>query len=314
MKKSLVLSGLLILLSACWSFAQNDAHYSLFEYSQNVYNPAASGSNNAMCITSMHRQQWVGFEEGRPQTTIFTFDMPIKNFLGLGAAVMQETIGSQNDVSFMINGAYRHELSIGTIAGGVALGLLNRSIDGDWRTPESLAGNSVFQDSYIPHKDSKAIFDMSLGVTLYGKNYWAGISATHLTRPKVNFNGVQNPTYLAQHIYLSGGYNLTLPNPSSDLLFSAMAVYASTFEIQINAKYLYEKKFWAGLSYRYNDAVVPMLGIHLACGISIGYSYDVPLGANSYKYNTGSHEIMVRYCFNVAKNNNMGRYRSVRRL
>ena len=93
-----------------------------------------------------------------------------------------------------------------------------------------------------------------------------------------------------------------------------MAVYAKTFEFQINAKYLYEKKFWAGLSYRFSDAIVPMLGIHLSFGMSIGYSYDIPLGGNSYRYNTGSHEIMVRYCFNVSRNNNMGRYRSVRRL
>ena len=105
-----------------------------------------------------------------------------------------------------------------------------------------------------------------------------------------------------------------MPNPSSDLLFSAMAVYVKTFEFQINAKYLYEKKFWAGLSYRFSDAIVPMLGIHLSFGMSIGYSYDIPLGGNSYRYNTGSHEIMVRYCFNVSRNNNMGRYRSVRRL
>ena len=313
MRKVVILSGLLILLSACWSFAQNDAHYSLFEYSQNVYNPGAAGANNAMCITSMHRQQWVGFK-GRPQTTIFTFDMPIKDFLGLGAVVMQEKIGSQNDVSFMINGAYRHEFDFGILGAGVSLGLLNRNIDGDWKTPESLEGTPVYTDTYIPHKDSKATFDMHFGATLYGKDFWAGISVSHLTKPYINYDGVENATYIARHYYIAGGYNWTLPNPSSDLLFSAMAVYASTFEFQINAKYLYEKKFWAGLSYRYSDAIVPMLGVHLACGISIGYSYDIPIGGNTYKYNSGSHEIMVRYCFNVAKNNNMGRYRSVRRL
>ncbi len=314
MKKGLILSGLVILLSACWSFAQNDAHFSLFEYSQNVYNPGAAGANNAMCVTSIHRQQWVGFEEGRPMTTIFTFDMPIKDICGVGASVLQETIGSQNDVSFMINGAYRHEFSFGILGAGLSLGLLNRSIDGDWRTPESLEGNPVYSDSYIPHKDSKATFDMHLGATLYGKDFWAGLSVSHLTRPKINFNGVENPTYIARHYYIVGGYNLSLPNPSSDLLFSGMAVYASTFEFQVNVKYLYEKKFWGGLSYRFSDAIVPMIGVHLAAGISIGYSYDIPLGTNSYKYNTGSHEIMVRYCFNVSKNNNMGRYRSVRRL
>ncbi len=313
MRKGIILSGLFMMLSACWSFAQNDSHFSLFEYSQNLYNPGAAGANNAICITSMHRQQWVGFDEGRPQTTIFTFDMPIKDFLGLGAAIMHETIGFQNDVSFMVNAAYRHEFSFGILGAGASFGILNRSIDGEWRTPTSLGGDPVYRDPTIPHKDSKVAFDMHLGATLYGKNYWAGLSVSHITRPTLKFSGT-NSIYLARHYYIAGGYNWTLPNPSSDLLFSAMAVYASTFEFQINAKYLFEKKFWAGLSYRFSDAIVPMLGIHLAFGMSIGYSYDIPIGGNTYKFNTGSHEIMVRYCFNVSKNNNMGRYRSVRRL
>ena len=312
MRKGLILLGLFMMLSACWSFAQNDSHFSLFEYSQNLYNPGAAGANNAICITSMHRQQWVGFDD-HPQTTIFTFDMPIKDFLGLGAAIMHETIGFHNDVSFMVNAAYRHEFSFGILGAGASFGILNRSIDGEWKTPSSLGGDPVYRDPTIPHKDSKVAFDMHLGATLYGKNYWAGISASHLTRPTLKFSGT-NSTYVARHYYIAGGYNWTLPNPSSDLLFSAMAVYASTFEFQINAKYLYEKKFWAGLSYRFSDAIVPMLGNHLAFGMSIGYSYDIPIGGNTYKYNTGSHEIMVRYCFNVSKNNNMGRYRSVRRL
>ncbi len=312
MRKGLILLGLFMMLSACWSFAQNDSHFSLFEYSQNLYNPGAAGANNAICITSMHRQQWVGFDD-HPQTTIFTFDMPIKDFLGLGAAVMHETIGFHNDVSFMVNAAYRHEFSFGILGAGASFGILNRSIDGEWKTPSSLGGDPVYRDPTLPHKDSKVAFDMHLGATLYGKNYWAGISASHLTRPTLKFSGT-NSTYIARHYYIAGGYNWTLPNPSSDLLFSAMAVYASSFEFQINAKYLYEKKFWAGLSYRFSDAIVPMLGIHLAFGMSIGYSYDIPIGGNTYKYNTGSHEIMVRYCFNVSKNNNMGRYRSVRRL
>lgn len=312
MRKGLILLGLFMMLSACWSFAQNDSHFSLFEYSQNLYNPGAAGANNAICITSMHRQQWVGFDD-HPQTTIFTFDMPIKDFLGLGAAVMHETIGFHNDVSFMVNAAYRHEFSFGILGAGASFGILNRSIDGEWKTPNSLGGDPVYRDPTIPHKDSKVAFDMHLGATLYGKNYWAGISASHLTRPTLKFSGT-NSTYIARHYYIAGGYNWTLPNPSSDLLFSAMAVYASSFEFQINAKYLYEKKFWAGLSYRFSDAIVPMLGIHLAFGMSIGYSYDIPIGGNTYQYNKGSHEIMIRYCFNVSKNNNMGRYRSVRRL
>lgn len=313
MKRRIILWGLMMLIAG-FVMAQNDSHFSLFEYSQNTYNPGAAGSNNAICVTSMHRQQWVGFDEGHPQTTIFTFDMPIKNIIGIGATFLQDKIGYQNDISFMLNAAYRLETDFGIIGIGAGFGILNRSIDGDWKTPESLEGGTVYSDPLVPHKDSKATYDMNFGATINGENYWGGFSITHLTRPHINFDGVEKASYIPLHYYLAGGYNLSLPNPSCDMLFSGIAQYSSSFEFQVNAKFLYQKKFWGGLSYRFSEAIVPMIGVHLVCGLSIGYSYDVPIGKMKYAYQSGSHEILVRYCFNLAKNNNMGRYRSVRRL
>ena len=51
-----------------------------------------------MCVTSLHRQQWVGFkEEGRPVTTLFLFDMPIPSLdmIGVGLNIQQDIIGFQ---------------------------------------------------------------------------------------------------------------------------------------------------------------------------------------------------------------------------
>ncbi len=296
-----------------YSLAQVDSHFSLFEYSQNMYNPGSAGSNNAMCVTSLHRQQWVGLEEGRPITTLFSFDMPLIDILGVGLNINQDILGFQQDLNISGNIAYRAELGPGMLGVGLGLGVINRSIDGDWRTWSSLTGGTVYEDPAIPHMESKTAFDMSFGATLVSQDYWVGFSVTHLLKPTINFE-VDLPSSIARHYYLTGGYNYSLPNPSFDLLASTMLQSdGSTMEFQINAKILYNKSFWGGVSYRYNDAIVPMLGVHLINGLSFGYSYDI-VTSKIGSYNHGSHELMVRYCFDIQKDNNPGRYRSVRRL
>lgn len=296
-----------------YSYAQVDSHFSLFEYSQNLYNPGAAGSNNAMCVTSLHRQQWVGFGDGRPQTTLFSFDMPLAEILGVGLNINQDIIGFQKDLNISGNIAYRTELDLGMLGVGVGIGVINRSINGDWITNESLSGGTVYVDPTIPHMESKTAFDLNFGATLVGENYWVGLSASHLLKPVIKFN-VSLPSYVSRHYYLTGGYNYSLPNPSFDLLGSGMVLSdGSTVEFQINAKILYNKSFWGGLSYRYDDALVPMVGVHLVNGLSFGYSYDLVL-SDVGSQTSGSHELMVRYCFQVPGGGTPGRYRSVRRL
>lgn len=296
-----------------YSFAQADSHFSLFEYSQNVYNPGAAGSNNAMCVTSIHRQAWVGFGDGRPVTTIFSFDMPLANVLGVGLNINQDIIGFQKDLNITGNIAYRADLDFAMLGVGIGVGVVNRAINGDWITWESLNGQTVYIDPTIPHMESKTALDLNFGATLVAANYWIGISSTHLHQPVIKFE-VEKPSRISRHYYLSGGYTYALPNPSFDLIGSGMVQSdGKSAEFQINGKILYNKSLWGGLSYRYNDAIVPMIGVHLINGLSFGYSYDLVL-SDVGSYTSGSHELMVRYCFNLAGPSTPGRYRSVRRL
>ncbi len=296
--------------------AQSDSYFSMFEYAQNVFNPGAAGSNGALCATSIHRQQWTGFGEGRPQTTIITVDMPVNSISsGLGFTVNNDILGFQSDLSIGLNYAYRLETDLGMIGIGLGVGVLNRSLDGDWITPGSLAGETVYGDPAIPHMESKTALDFNLGVSLVGENYWAGLSTTHLLSPKINFN-TEAPSRVARHYYLTGGYIFAMPNPSFDVLASSIVqLDGASYSVNINGKILFEKRFWGGLSYRLasSEAVVLMVGMHMLNGISFGYSYDISV-SDIGSYNTGSHEIMLRYCFNVEGGKTPGKYRSVRSL
>lgn len=299
------------------AFAQSDAHFSLFEFNTLNYNPGYAGSNDAICVTSVHRQQWLGFEEGRPQTTVFSFDMPINAISSaVGLSVFQETIGYQKELNIAASYAYRLELDYGTLGIGANLGFISRSVDGEWVTPESLNGGQVYVDPVIPHLDSKSVFDAGLGLYYRYTNFYAGVSALHLTEPVFKFNQsdeTKNP-YVKRHFYLVGGYIYQLPNPMFELKPSVLIQSdLTTIDFSANAQFIYNKKFWGGLTYRYGDAIVPMLGIHLVNGLSVGYSYDVVL-SDLAAYTSGSHEIVVRYCFSLDTPGGAGRYRSVRRL
>ncbi len=298
------------------TLAQSDSHFSLFNFNTLSYNPAYAGSNEAICITSVHRQQWVGFEEGRPQTTVFSADMPIPAISsGVGLNVLQESIGFEKNLQIYANYAYRLPLAVGNVSFGVNLGVVNKSIDGNWVSPESLNGQQVFIDPAIPHMDSKMAFDAGLGVYYRYDNLYAGLSSLHLLEPKFKFNAEEDfQPYIKRHFYLVGGYIYQMPNPMFELKPSVLVQSdMATVQFNINALFIYNKRFWGGITYRYDDAVVPMVGIHLMNGISVGYSYDVVL-SDMASYQSGSHELVLRYCFNADFSRTPGRYRSVRRL
>lgn len=296
------------------SLGQSDPHFSLFEFNKLGYNPGFAGANQAICVSSIHRQQWVGFGEGRPQTTILNFDMPLDAISsGVGLNIIQESIGFYNDLYIYGNYAYMFELGYGSLGIGAKIGVINKSVDGDWDSPESLRGGQVFTDPAIPHMESKVAFDAGLGMFYRYDNLYAGLSVTHLLEPKFKFD-IEKVPFLKRHFYLVGGYNYQLPSPTFELQPSIMLqTDAASVEVNLGAKLVYNKKFWGGLSYRYNDAIVPMVGVHLLNGLSFAYSYDLVLGDMS-SYTSGSHELMIRYCFNASFNRTPGRYRSVRRL
>ena len=70
-------------------------------------------------------------------------------------------------------------------------------------------------------------------------------------------------------------------------------------QFDVNALITYNKRFWGGVSVRPQDAISLLLGLNLE-QISVGYSYDITtslLGAMGRSY--GTHEIMLRYCFEL---------------
>jgi type IX secretion system PorP/SprF family membrane protein len=105
-----------------------------------------------------------------------------------------------------------------------------------------------------------------------------------------------------------------MPNPVFEVLPSVfLQSDGRATQLTMNVNVLYNKKMWGGVSYRTGDAVVAMLGLQLINGLRIGYSYDFQ--TSEIRTNTGgTHEVMIKYCFNVSLQHEPKSYKSIRFL
>lgn len=63
------------------------------------------------------------------------------------------------------------------------------------------------------------------------------------------------------------------------------------------ATFIIMKKLLVGVMYRTGDAVGALVGFDITEQLHIGYSYDWSFGLQTFKYNQGSHELVLRYDF-----------------
>lgn len=312
----------LFLVISSTVIAQRDPQYSMNFYNQLSFNPGYAGSNDAICATLLYRNQWMGFD-GTPKTIAFSVHGPItKQNIGVGLSILQDKAGFGSDFFMTGDFAYRLELGEGMLGMGLGIGLINRSLDGDWISPDVLQGTTqnAMDDPLIPHSGSRFSFDSNFGLYYIGKArkddaYFAGLSFTHLNKPKINLDkGVSTPSYFARHYYLSGGYSYQMPAP--EWAVQPMFIFhtdAVTTQLSLNARIVYQKQFWGGISYRMSDAITPMIGANLPMGLKIGVAYDFTTSVIR-KYSSGSIEFYLGYCFEIESNNGRSSYRSVRFL
>ena len=94
-----------------------------------------------------------------------------------------------------------------------------------------------------------------------------------------------------------GGYVFDL---SPDFKFKPAAlvkmVSGSPLQVDLSANFMYDDRFVLGAAYRWSAAVSAMAGFQIDRNWFIGYAFDWETTKLS-KYNSGSHEIFLRYEF-----------------
>lgn len=314
-----ILKFILIFLGFSLSFsgfAQQDPQFSMNMFGNMGINPAYAGSQGLTNASVINRQQWMGFT-GNPKTTLFSVNTPIKPFginSGVGLSILDDRLGFEKNMSLNLSYAYRLSLGSGNLGIGISGGLLNKTLKGEWSIPDSDFHVSPGQDPAIPDGEEVGLaFDMGFGLFYNSDDFYAGLSATHLLEPTVDY-GMSAKSDIKRHYYLTAGYNYNLPNPILEIQPSFLVKYdGASMQFDVNAMLIYNKKFWGGVSYRLGDAVVVMAGTELTNGMRVGVAYDFTTSAIA-AYSNGSVEFVISYSLEVGGNKATRKYKSVRIL
>jgi type IX secretion system PorP/SprF family membrane protein len=301
MKNRFIIS-IFLLLGLLKAQAQQDAMYTQYMFNTLAINPAYAGSRNVLSATGLMRTQWIGIE-GAPQTQTVSLDaaMPKKR-VGLGVQIFNDKIGVTRTSGASISYAYRIPTQRGTLALGLQGSITHYKAD--FVNIRLNSGSPV--DAAFAYDINKIMPNVGTGIYYNTDRLYVGASLPHLLNNRLaNGNDIVGNNTLAArqylHLFVMAGYVLPVGydfklKPS--VLFKG--VKGSPMQLDLNCNFWIKDAIGIGAQYRTKDAVAGILEIQASEQIRLGYSYDYTTSSLT-DYNSGSHEIMIRYEFGYNK-------------
>ncbi|MBN1598034.1 MAG: type IX secretion system membrane protein PorP/SprF [Bacteroidales bacterium] len=314
--KKILISGFLILVTVAIK-SQQLPQVSHFMYDNVRTNPGSAGNKDMICISGISRQQMVGFP-GNPVNFIFNVDAPFRLFgvqHGVGLAMFNDALGFNSDINFQLDYAFRVNIGDGVLGIGVSGGFFDKNLDPEWVYVDEDT------DPYAPEGDATNMaFSLGAGLFYRNENIYFGASALNINTPEIVSAGSGGNTnsevvyLLERHYYITAGYDMQLSNPAWELKPAVLlkSDFAAT-DLDLNLTVEYNKNIWGGVTYRTGEAVIGMIGLELIENLRVGYSYDFATSSIT-KYSSGSHEIMLNYCFKIGVEKAPQKYKSIRFL
>ena len=297
------------------AYAQ-DLHFSQFFNNPLLTNPANTGfiPDADYRLGASYRNQYSNIMSVPYKTMSVYGDAQVfrnkieTGWMGLGGVILHDVAGSGSLTSTKIYGsiAYHQMLGLSSLlTAGFNVGWANKRIDQSKLTyPDQFDGR--FFDGTLPtsvqlQNNSVSYFDMQAGL-----NYAyfpttdiyinAGYSIQHVNQPKETFfedNG--NSKISMRHIaFLNGIFKLNedvIINPN---IYYTRQAKSSEWVVGMNAAYNLSgdgsKQIIGGLYYRYQDAIIPMVGLEIN-NIRFTFSYDATISTlKNFNHSFGASE------------------------
>lgn len=292
--KKIFLLGIVLMIYNS-SHAQQDPMFTHYMYNTLAVNPGYAGSRDALTITGLHRTQWVDFK-GAPVTQTITLHTPVAgDKVGLGLSVISDKIGPVKTNSFYADFAYRLQISSRSkLAIGLKGGLSSMQAN-----LSSLKLDDQSDASFQKDINSKVLPNFGMGIYYQRERFYAGLSAPKLLENDFSDGAVStNKLMEKRHYFFIAGGMLKLSN-SIDFKPTTYVkvVNGAPVEGDLTATFIFKHKLMLGAMYRTGDAVGALIGFNFTEQLHAGYSYDWSFGNQTFKYNQGSHEVMLSYDF-----------------
>jgi type IX secretion system PorP/SprF family membrane protein len=302
--------------------AQQEPLYSQYIMNGFLINPSIAGRDGYTTVNLTIREQWVGMN-GAPRTYAASFQTRLlKNSyiskstsvrkkmvrptkggnVGLGGYVFNDRNGIVSRTGILAAYSYHIPLGrTGTTPNFLSLGLAATF----YQYALDLNGNLLLHDvddEFLNNYDRVTyIPDFNFGASYTTEKYFIGFSMTSLSRGSILFSnqGNNNRSELG-HYYLTGGIKIHFKGApdwmlqpstmirSSDMLFKAA-------QMDLTGRVYYKDDYWAGISYRTNNAIILMIGGRYD-RFYFGYATDFAL-TDIHGKTLGSHELTMAVKF-----------------
>jgi type IX secretion system PorP/SprF family membrane protein len=313
-----ILSLLFLSLFYGTSVAQQVPMYSQYIMNGFLVNPSFAGRDGYTTITLTTREQWVGLDQA-PATYAASFQTRIlKNSyiskatsvrkkvvkptkggnVGVGGYIFSDNNGIMRRTG--LQAIYSYHIQMGQTDGypnDLAFGLAFTAYQFAINTEGLIYDvNDPFLNNY-----DRSVFipDFNFGASYTTSKYYAGFAMTNLLRGSLLFaDTTDSKRRELGHYFLTGGIKFPLNKDwtlepsaflkSSDMVFKSM-------QMDLTARIYYKEDYWAGLSWRTNDAIILMLGLKYD-RFYFAYAYDFTL-TDIRKQSFGSHELTIAVKF-----------------
>lgn len=290
-----------MMAGGCAKAQQQDPQWSLFMFNPLFNNPAAAGTADMTRTQLMYRNQYAGyqasFDDGGAATTqLLAVDLPLASIKGgLGLHILNDRIGPSGLRQYQLSYAYKTVLNRGNLNFGVRVGLTELSLDYNFRFNDKddplLAGKTGRVSETKP--------TVGLGVFYDTDDFYVGASVSNLNQPRFQTGSLFRPNaYLQFGYFYDISYNVQI-QPVALVRFLPSNLKTVTFDAGAIVSVL-ENKIFAGITYRFQDAFVSMVGVNFLDNrlrISAAYDFVQPKEVKS----PSSFEVMFGYNFNAPR-------------
>jgi type IX secretion system PorP/SprF family membrane protein len=312
-----ILTAIVLSLVSGAALAQQVPIYSQYIMNGFLINPSFAGRDGYTSVNLTVREQWVGMA-GAPSTFAASFQTrilkdsyiskstsvrkklvkPTKGGkVGLGGYVFNDNNGIMRRTG--IQAAYAYHIPMGQTGGypndlsfGLALTAYQFAIN----------TNGLIYDTSDPYLMSYArrvfIPDFNFGASFTTARYYVGFAMTNILRGSLLFTDSAKRTELG-NFFLTGGMKFPLTTdwvlePSgfiraSDMLFKSI-------QLDLTSRIFYKEDYWAGLSYRTNNAIILLFGLKYD-RFYFAYAADIALTDVRKVTTLGTHEITLAVKF-----------------
>lgn len=314
-KYLLIIAGIFI---ASVTKAQ-DIHFSQFYFSPLNFNPAAAGDMNASFrLVNNYKTQWSSVSANPYKTISVSADAPLmKDKLGAGLVFYSDKAGDSkmgiNQISVPVDANVQINKE-NHIRLGLMPGFGQRSIDPTNVTWDSQYNGITFDKSLnngeVIQPTSYNYFDLSAGMLWkYVKDenmqMQGALSAFHVNRPKQSYISNADPlkirwvfNYSVKMKFGNSG-NCVIPNV---LVMKQGGAYEVTpgalikFDVGLGPKISQVSNIYAGVFYRWKDAMIATLRVDYKNSLQVGMSYDINMsGLSPITRYKGGFEVALLY-------------------